>query len=209
MLIPAINADTFEEVQKKIKLIEPYVSWAHLDIADGTFTKNTLWHNAVDLMRIETSLNLEVHLMINNPERRIDEWILPSVKKIIFHLSASEDPDLVINRFKECGKEVGISISLDESVAKALAYQNKVNFFQILGVRPGLPRQKMDENTLGRIKEVRKFCPSCIIEVDGGINKETISSTISAGANIIVSASAIFDAGKNIKEAIKELKNAI
>ena len=89
--------------------------------------------------------------------------------------------------------EAGIAISPDESIVQALAYKNKINFFQILGVRPGLPGQKMDENTLERIKEVRKLCPSCIIEVDGGMNKETIPKAVSAGANIIVSASAIFD----------------
>ena len=74
---------------------------------------------------------------------------------------------------------------------KRLAYKNKINFFQILGVA-GLAGQKMDENTFERIREVRKFCPSCIIEVDGGMNLETIPKAIEAGANIIV-ASAIFD----------------
>lgn len=209
MLIPAINTDAFEEVSRKIKLVEPYAQWAHLDVADGTFTENTLWHNPADLALLKTNLNLEVHLMINNVERRIEDWLARGVKRIIFHLGGTQDAEFVIGKCKEAGIEAGISIAPDESVAKALACQNKVNFFQILGVRPGLPGQKIDENTLGRIKEMRKFCPSCIIEVDGGINKETISSTISAGANIIVSASAIFDAGKNIKEAIKELKNAI
>ena len=222
MLIPAINADTFEEVQKKIRLIEPYVSWAHLDIADGTFTRNTLWHNLLEFAMIETELNMEVHLMIDKVEEKIDHWFNPSVKRIIFHIGGSKDPGFVIDRCHKNKTEAGIAISPDESIVQALAYKNKINFFQILGVRPGLPGQKMDENTLERIKEVRKLCPSCIIEVDGGMNKETIPKAVSAGANIIVSASAIFDSsdalvgaptsrrsGKNIKETIEELKNVI
>lgn len=209
MLIPAINADSFEEVQKKIKLVEPYVSWAHLDIADGTFTRNTLWHNLVEFAQIETELNLELHLMIDRVEEKIDHWLNPSVKRIFFHIGASRDPGFVIDRCHKNKTEAGIAISPDESVAQALAFKNKINFFQILGVRPGLPGQKMDENTFDRIKEVRKFCLSCIIEVDGGMNKETIPKAIFAGANIIVSASAIFDAEKNIKEAIEELQNVI
>lgn len=209
MLIPAINANTFEEVQNKIKLIEPYVSRVHLDIADGTFTKNTLWHNPADLALLETSLNLEVHLMINNVERRIEDWLVKGVKKIIFHLSGIQDAGFIIDKCKKSGIEAGISIAPDEFVAKALAYKDKIKFFQILGVRPGLPGQKMDENTLERIKEVRNFCPSCIIEVDGGMNKETIPKAVSVGANIIVAASAIFDSSKNVKEAIEELKNVI
>ena len=81
LIIPAINADTFEEVQKKIKLIEPYVSWAHLDIADGTFTRNTLWHNLVEFALIETELNIELHLMMDRVEEKIDHWLNPSVKE--------------------------------------------------------------------------------------------------------------------------------
>ena len=209
LIIPAINADSFEEVQKKIKLIEPYFSWVHLDIADGTFTKNTLWHNLVEFAMIETELNLEVHLMIDKVEEKIDHWFNPSVKRIIFHLGGSRDPGFVIERCHKNKTEAGIAISPDESIAQALAYKNKVDLFQILGVRPGLPGQKMDENTLERIKEVRKFCPSCIIEVDGGMNLETIPKAISAGANRIVSASAIFDSGKNVGEAIEELKYVV
>lgn len=209
MLIPAINADTFEEVQNKIKLVEPYVSWAHLDIADGTFTRNTLWHNLVEFAQIETELNLELHLMTDKVEEKIDHWLNPSVKRIIFHIGGSRDPSFVIDRCHKNKTETGIAISPDESIAQALAYKNKADLFQILGVRPGLPGQKMDENTFDRIKEVRKFWPSCIIEVDGGMNKETIPKAISAGANIIVSASAIFNTGKSIKESIEELKNVI
>lgn len=206
LIIPAVNAQTFEEVQNKIKLIEPYVSWVHLDVADGSFTKNTLWHNLLEFSILETELNIELHFMMNRIEERIDHWLNNSVKKIIFHIDGSKDPGFVIERCHKNKTEVGIAISPDESIAKAMVFKGKVDFFQILGVQPGLPGQKIDENTFERIKEVRKFCPSCIIEVDGGMNKETIPKAISAGANIIVSASAIFDSGKNIKEAIEELK---
>ncbi|MEK7069485.1 MAG: hypothetical protein AAB822_00790 [Patescibacteria group bacterium] len=206
LIIPAINAQTFDEVQKKIKLIEPHVSWVHLDIADGTFTKNTLWHNLLEFSMLETELNIELHFMMDRIEERIDHWLNIMVKKVIFHIDASKDPGFVIDRCHKNKTEVGIAISSDESIAKAMAFKDKIDFFQILGVKPGLPGQKMDENTFDRIREVRKFCPSCIIEVDGGMNKETIPKAISAGANIIVSANAIFNSGKNIKDAIEELK---
>ena len=79
-----------------------------------------------------------------------------------------------------------------------------------MGVKARVCRgKKWMKNTLERIKEVRKFCPSCIIEVDGGMNLETIPKAVSAGANRIVSASAIFNTGKNIKESIEELQNVI
>lgn len=207
LIIPAVNAQTFEEVQKKIKLVEPYVLWAHLDIADGTFAKNTLWHNLLDFATIETEINIELHFMMDRIEERIDHWLNILVKRVIFHIDGSKDPGFVIERCHKNKTEVGIAISPNESIAKAMAFKDRVAFFQILGVQPGLSGQKIDENTFERIKEVRKFCPQCIIEVDGGMNKETIPKAMSAGANVIVSASAIFDSGKNIKDAIEELKN--
>ena len=105
--------------------------------------------------------------------------------------------------------EAGISISPSESVAQAMAYKNKADFFQILAVNPGLSGQKIDENAFERIKEVRKFCPSCIIEVDGGMNLETIPKAIEAGANSIAAANAIFGDNGNVKENIEKLKNVI
>lgn len=222
-IIPVINVDSFEEVQQKIKTVEPFSppagGWVHIDVADGTFTKNTLWHNPRDLMLLDTSLYIEVHLMLNDIDSKIGDWLAcpersRGVNRIIFHLSASADPDFVISEIKKAGKEVGISISPDESVAEAMKYKKeacpersrRVNFFQILGVEPGLAGQKTLESTFDRIKEVRDSCPLCIIEVDGGMNKETAKRAVEAGADIIVAASYIFNSD-NIEKAIVNLKN--
>jgi len=210
LIIPAINAETFEEVKNKLELIKPYTDWAHIDVADGSFAGNILWHNPEDIGQISgLSLNLEIHLMMSDLESKIDDWLRSGVKRILFHLNAVGNPDIIIKKCEEVGIEVGISISPDESVEKALSYKDKVDFFQILGVHPGLSGQKTLEGTFDRIKEVRKFCSSCIIEVDGGMNLETIPKAIEFGANRIVAASAIFNSGKDIKEAIEELKNVI
>lgn len=206
LIIPSINVDTFEEVKEKIRLVEPYVSWVHLDVADGTFTKNTTWHNDKDLNFLKTNLNIEVHLMINDIERWISDWLNPNIKRIFFHLSASHDPDFVIKKIKKAGVEPGIAISPDESWIKAVHYKNKVDAFQILGVHAGPAGQKATEETFERIKEMRKFCASCIIEVDGGMNEETIRKANKAGADIIVVASAIFNG--DIKKNIEKLKHA-
>ncbi|MBI4691982.1 MAG: hypothetical protein HY773_00850 [Candidatus Terrybacteria bacterium] len=211
-IIPAINVDNFEEIQKRIKLVEPYAppagGWVQIDVADGTFTKNTLWHNPTDLAFLQTSLNIELHLMINNVDYRIIDWLLPNIKRIVFHIGSSDNPGFVIDKSREYGKEVGIAIAPNESLSNALSFKEYVDLFQILGVSPGLPGQKLEEITFERIREVRKFCPLCIIEVDGGMNKETAKKAIEAGANIIVAASAIFNS-KDIRRAIKELNALI
>ncbi len=200
-VIPAINSESFEEVKQRIKLVEPYASWVQLDVADGTFTKNTIWHNAGDLLKIKTSLKIEVHLMISDIDERIEEWLIEPVERIIFHLEAAKNPDFVIEKIKKFGKEAGIAISPDTSWTKLVPYFGKVDFIQVLGVNPGLPGQKFQEECFDKIAHIRKECPGCIIEVDGGMNNETAKKAVEFGANIINAATEIFNA-EDIKEAI-------
>lgn len=203
-IIPAINAKTFKEVMQKMKLIEPYTDYVQLDVADGTFTQNTIWHNPQDLSELETKLNIEVHLMINDIENRVDDWFLPQIKRIIFHIETAKDTDLVIEKIKKAGKEPGMAVGLDGRWTDLAHFKNKVNFFQILGVRPGLPGQQMDENTYENIKQLKKFCELCIIEVDGGVNVDNAKRLVEAGADILCIASAIFKG--NIKDNIEKFK---
>lgn len=208
-IIPTINSENFEEIKEKIKIIERVIppngaSWIQIDVADGTYTKNTIWHNPLDLMGLETDLNIEVHLMLNDIDRRIDDWLTPNVKRIIFQIEASHNPEFVIEKCKKAGKEVGISISPAIPISQVAKYKDKVDFFQILAVNPGLAGQKTQDEAFDKIKSLKKICGQCIIEVDGGMNLETGRRAIEAGANRLAIAHAIF--GKNnIKETIREL----
>lgn len=226
-VIPAINADSFEEIKRRIKLVELHVNpavggagWVQLDVCDGTFTANTTWHNPEDLLAFETPLKIEVHLMISDIEKKLENWLLPNVQRIIFNLEAAKDADFVIEKchanpvpfrirwlpvFK-AKREVGIAIGPDTSWTRLVPYFNKADLFQILGVQPGLAGQKFNEECFDKIIHLRKSCRRCIIEVDGGMNRETARRAASAGANIINAASYIFDA-PDIKTAIEELKN--
>ncbi len=205
-VIPAINADSFDEVKKRIKMVEPYAEWVQLDVADGTFTKNTIWHNASDLLSLETSLKIEVHLMIDRIEERVDEWLLASVKRVIFHLETSIYPHFVIEKCRKAGKEVGMAIGPDIPWTQLMPFCGKVDVFQVLAVYPGLAGQKFQEECLRKIEYLRKNCPAALIEVDGGINKEVAKKVAEAGADIVNAANYIFGA-KDIKKAIEELKN--
>lgn len=215
-LIPVINVDTFEEAQERIKQVEPFVKWIHIDIEDGTFTKKTNWHNAAELAQLETHLNIELHIMLDSVERRIEEWLMPNVQRIIFHLEATHNPDFVIEKIRDAKKQVGISIKPETSWIKLVPYCGKaVDMFQILSVHPGPAAQKFIEDSLDKVRHLRKECPQCIIEVDGGIKKGVAKRVAQAGANIIVSASAIFSPSRqgeaeadapNIETAINELK---
>jgi len=109
-IIPAINAESFEEVKKKIKLVEPYVKWVHLDVADGTFTPNSIWHDPRDLLALETPLFLEVHLMVADMDIRWRDWVLPKVSRVIFHAEAAHDPELVIGKFTRPERKSGLRL---------------------------------------------------------------------------------------------------
>ncbi|OGF51585.1 hypothetical protein A3I27_04600 [Candidatus Giovannonibacteria bacterium RIFCSPLOWO2_02_FULL_43_11b] len=205
-VIPAINAESFEEVKSKIKLVEPFSKWVHLDIADGTFTLNTLWHNASDLSTLETPLLIEVHLMIADMDTRWQDWVLPKVDRIIFHAEAAHDPEFVLNKIKEEKKEVGVAIRPETDWRKLESFCAKADLVQTLAVYPGHAGQAFKTEILDKIKHIRESHPKAIIEADGGINLETGKKCVEAGANILVSANYIFGS-KNIEEAINNLKN--
>ncbi len=204
-VVPTINSTSFEEIKNRLKMIEGFDGFIQIDVADGTFTKNTLWHNASDLLQLETDLNIEVHLMINNIEDRIENWLIEPVKRIIFQLEASKDPYFVIKKCRDAGKDVAIAIGPDTPWTQLMPFCGKVDMFQILSVYPGLPSQEFIEDCLEKISDLKNNCPSAIIEVDGGVNKEVAKKCKEAGADLVASASYVFKSD-NIKEKIKELE---
>jgi ribulose-phosphate 3-epimerase len=206
-VIPAVNAENFAGVVEKIKKIEPYAPWAHLDVADGTFTPNVLWHNPAELIGLTTGLKLEVHLMLGGIEGKIDAWLAaPGVVRIIFHIEAAADPMAVIAACRAAGKDVGLALRPETGVETLVPYFDKVDLIQLLAVPPGRAGQGFDEHAIQKIAAVRAACPSCIIEVDGGMKIGTAALAKKAGADIIVAASAVFNA-TDIVQAIKSLEN--
>jgi len=100
-IIPTIIAKDFQELEEKIKKVEPYVEWVQLDVMDGQFVENATWDKPTDLKNLETNLNLEAHLMIQNPEENIDDWIESGVKRIIIHFESTDQPKEAIERIKK------------------------------------------------------------------------------------------------------------
>ena len=203
-VIPTIIAKDFQELQEKIKKVEPYVNWTHLDVMDGQFVDNITWSNPADLKNLETSLKSEVHLMVKNPEEVIDDWIESGVQRIIFHYESTDKHQEIIERVKKAGLEVGIAINPETSI-EILDSFLPISLILIMTVHPGRGGQKFLEETLDKIEQLREKYKNVNIEVDGGINLETAPKVIQAGANLLASGSAIFES-ENIKETIQALK---
>ena len=207
-MIPSINVSDFDELKKRIKKIEPYAKWAHLDVSDGVFTKHVSWHDPKDLVGFKTKLKLEVHLMIQSPEKEIEEWLIKPVSRIIFHQEAAKSPKFLIEKIHEAKKEAGIAIKPDTPWLKLFPYFGKVEVLQLLAVPPGPSGQEFGEEILHKIGHIRSLCKECIIEVDGGVNKRVAMRLIKEGVNLLVAGKAIFEA-KDIKNAIRELSGKI
>lgn len=204
-IIPSINVPTFEEVQQRIARVEGHVSWCHLDVTDGIFSKHITWHNPSDLPLLDTKLNVEVHLMIEWPEKVIDQWLIKPIKRVIVHLEASKDIDSIISRCRSTGIEIGLAIRPDTFWDTLTPWLQKVDLIQILAVNPGPSGQEMTEKIVDNVAHLRTACKECILEVDGGINPDTAKRVRDAGADIVVSAGYIFSSA-DIGEAINRLK---
>ncbi|MEK7503093.1 MAG: hypothetical protein AAB556_01455 [Patescibacteria group bacterium] len=204
-IIPSINVDNFEELSRRIKLVEPYVDWVHIDVSDGTFTDHVSWHESKDLIGFETKVKIEVHLMVDRPEKKIASWLLTPAARLIFHQEATKNHELVIEKIHEAKREAGIAIRPDTPWLKLFPYFGKVELLQVLAVSPGPSGQALSEEAIHKIGHIKHTCHPCIIEVDGGVNLQNAQILTKEGADILVVGKAIFEA-ENLKGAIDELK---
>ncbi|OGZ35154.1 MAG: hypothetical protein A2174_01690 [Candidatus Portnoybacteria bacterium RBG_13_41_18] len=220
-IIPAILAKNFEDLQQKIKSVEPYVEWVQLDVSDGKFTTMKTWHTSEDLLRLNTKLNLEVHLMISEPENEIDKWIASGVKRILLHIESTEKLPEILEKIKISGLETGLVLNLqtpievldnffsNNSPQPPLNIRGGADIVQLMGIQEiGYYGHPFSERVVSKIFSLRSKYQDIKIAVDGGINKETAPKAAAAGADILVAGSAIFGS-QNIKKAIEELNNSL
>jgi ribulose-phosphate 3-epimerase len=205
-IIPVINASTFEEAKEKIKLVSPYCEWVQIDIADGIFTEHKTWDNPEDLLKLENVVNIEIHLMVSKPESVVENWLkIPQVKRILVHVEAISDFDRLQKLANEYQKELGLVINPETSIDLLKPYLKNINFVQLLAVKPGLAGQALDLSIVDKIKALKTQKNDVIIEIDGGVNLENVKILKQAGADVLTSASYIFNS-VDIKEAIESLK---
>lgn len=206
-VIPVINEKDFTEIQRKIKLVESCSRWVQIDVSDGIFTARRTWNNPTDLLKINNAVKIEAHLMVNNPELILENWLKnPLVQRVLVHLEATLKMERIISLAREYDKELGIVINLETPVEKLEPYFSRVNFFQILAVAPGLAGQKFDPRVLEKIKSLKRRKNDVIIEVDGGVTPENAKLLKDAGADVLTSATYLFNSA-DIKEAIASLIN--
>lgn len=183
--------------------------YIHIDIMDGKFVDNKTWTiSEITKITKNSTLPLDVHLMVNNPSKYIEDYAMLNTNDIIFHYEAVKDVNGMIDEIKNYGLKVGIAINPDTNVEEIYQYLDKVDLVLVMSVYPGKSGQSFIEESLDKIRklkqEIQEKNLKTLISVDGGINDETGKLCKEAGVDILVSASYIH---KDIKNNIDILKN--
>lgn len=209
LIAPSILSSDFANLESEIKRLEKNgADWIHVDVMDGHFVPNlTIGAPVVKALKKVASIPLDVHLMIDNPEKYIKDFALAGSEYITFHYEATKEKTLdVIELIKSFEVKVGISIKPKTTVEEIKDFIPLVDLVLVMTVEPGFGGQKFMPDCADKITEIKKFSnKNTIIEVDGGINAQTADYCKNLGVNALVAGNYVFTA-KNMKEAIASLR---
>lgn len=188
----------------------------HIDVMDGSFveanTEDTMFEYANALSHI-TQVGMDVHLMCNNIEKYVDDYIMLEPDSITFHIEAIKSKEQaieIINDIKSNNVKVGIALNPDTDIKEIYDYLPFIHKVLVMTVVPGKGGQKLIDSTIEKIKSLKKFLIDnnleTVIEADGGINASNIKTLVDAGVEIAVAGNYIISS-ENKKEAILKLKN--
>ena len=199
ILAPSMLSADFKELGKEIQVIEENgAKYLHFDVMDGIFVPSISFGMPVlKSIRPGTNLVCDVHLMITEPIRYVEDFAKAGADLITIHLEACEDVDTTISKIKACGCKVGLSIKPNTPVSALQPYLDMVDMILIMSVEPGFGGQKFIPSSLEKISETKAMIDakglSIDIQVDGGIYTHNVEAVLKAGANIIVAGSAVFN----------------
>ncbi|HRX42001.1 MAG TPA: ribulose-phosphate 3-epimerase [Clostridia bacterium] len=199
-IAPSILAADFTRLGEEIKMVEKAgADYIHVDVMDGNFVPNiSIGQPVVAAIRKITGLPLDVHLMINDPDRYLESFADAGADIICIHQEACLHLDRSISRIRELGKKAAVSLNPSTDTDTLKYVMDKLDMVLIMSVNPGFGGQEFIEASLTKIAEIRlmadRLNPGLDIEVDGGITTDNIGKIVSAGANVIVAGSSIYRA---------------
>lgn len=194
ILSPSILAADFGELAKQIRLTEENgAKYLHLDVMDGAFVPSISFGMPVikSLRKISGQI-FDVHLMIENPDRYLEDFKSAGADIITVHAEASKHLHRTVTKIKELGLRAGVSINPATPLSAIELVLSEVDMVLIMSVNPGFGGQKFIPFTLDKVRKLREMAPDMNIEVDGGVNKDNAAGLVRAGANILVAGTAVF-----------------
>ncbi len=200
-----------EQVAEATKAGADYI---HVDVMDGQFVPPiTIGAPVVAAIRPWTDLPLDVHLMIQAPERQISQFADAGADIITVHIETCPRIHQVVQAIKELGVRVGVSLNPETPVTAVSEILPSVDLVLVMTVNPGYGGQPFIESTLDKIAQIRaeldKKGLAAELEVDGGINAETAPRVVKAGAKVLVAGAAVFNSKQTVVEALKKLKSSL
>ncbi|MGB5529266.1 MAG: ribulose-phosphate 3-epimerase [Ignavibacteriaceae bacterium] len=214
LIAPSILSADFSNLSQQIRLTEiGGADWIHCDVMDGHFVPNiTIGPVIVKAARKCSKLPIDVHLMIENPDKYLEAFSDAGANYISVHVEEVVHLNRTVNRIKELGCKAGVVVNPGTPINSILDIAEYIDLLLIMTVNPGFGGQKFIANSIRRIEEAvslrKKYNSNFLIEIDGGVNKENIVAAKKAGVDVFVAGSSIFNA-ENITAATAELKNLI
>jgi len=204
-IIPGILEKDFEEIEKKVSAVSLYVDTIQIDLCDGKLVPNTTFSDPEPFKEIIKDKVFELHMMVSEPGGIVEDWIASGFKRIVGHIEGITEPMSFLHKVKELGVEVGLGIDFSTKLSTIEGYLDYLDFVLVMTVEAGYSGQVFKDQSLEKIRKLRQMRPNLDIEVDGGMNIETMLAAKDAGANLFVSTGYIFNG--DVKENIEKLKS--
>jgi ribulose-phosphate 3-epimerase len=214
-LVPSILSADFTRLGEQVR--EAEAGGAHriqIDVMDGHFVPNiTMGPMVVEAVRSTTSLTLEAHLMITNPQDFIEDFAKAGADVIIVHQEVCPHLHRVIQQIRTTGKQVGVALNPSTPTFMLADVLTLIDLVLVMTVNPGFGGQEFIPETLPKIAHMRQQISErnlhCDIEVDGGIHEATAPQAVKAGANLLVAGSAVYNQHESVAQALERLRMAI
>ena len=212
LIAPSVLAADFANLQRDIEMINnSQADWFHIDVMDGHFVPNISYGMPViEAIKKYATKPLDVHLMIEKPERYIEIFKQVGADIITVHYEATVHLHRTLRQIKDVGCEAGVVLNLSTPISVLEDILPDCYMVLLMSINPGFGGQKFEEITIDKVKKLRKMIDdrglATLIEIDGGVNQETGQRLIDAGANVLVAGSYVFG-NANPVEAISSLKN--
>ena len=211
-IAPSLLSSDMARLAEAVEAVAEDAEYAHFDVMDGHFVPNlTFGAPVVKWVKKTSPLPLDVHLMIENPGRWIEDYIkagLDAKDFLTFHVEAGRDPVGSIERIRESGIQPGIAIKPGTELSEFVELLGLVDQVLIMTVEPGFGGQKFMSDKLDKATKIRRLFPDLVIGVDGGVDLNTAPEAVRAGADLLIAGTAVYGQA-DPAEAVRSIKKAI